>query len=86
MRRDGDRQFVVVISNFTPVPRYGYRIGVPEPGWYREIINTDAVIYGGSGIHNHELLAQPVPSNGMPWSIVVTASPLATCMLLRKDD
>ncbi len=86
MRRDGDRQFVVVISNFTPVPRYGYRIGVPEPGWYREIINTDAVIYGGSGIHNHELLAQPVPSNGMPWSIVVTASPLATCMLIRKDD
>lgn len=86
MRRDGDRQFVVVISNFTPVPRYGYRIGVPEPGWYREIINTDAVIYGGSGIHNHELLAQPVPSNGMPWSIVATASPLATCMLIRKDD
>lgn len=86
MRRDGDRQFVVVISNFTPVPRYGYRIGVPEPGWYREIINTDAVIYGGSGVHNHELLAQPVPSNGMPWSIVATASPLATCMLIRKDD
>ncbi len=86
MRRDGDGQFVVVISNFTPVPRYGYRIGVPEPGWYREIINTDAEIYGGSGIHNHELLAQPVPSNGMPWSIVATASPLATCMLIRKDD
>ena len=86
MRCDGDGQFVVVISNFTPVPRYGYRIGVPEPGWYREIINTDAEIYGGSGIHNHELLAQPVPSNGMPWSIVATASPLATCMLIRKDD
>ena len=86
MRCDGDGQFVVVISNFTPVPRYGYRIGVPEPGWYREIINTDAAIYGGSGIHNHELLAQPVPSNGMPWSIVATASPLATCMLIRKDD
>lgn len=86
LRRDEKGRFVVVISNFTPVPRYGYRIGVPQPGWYREIINTDAVIYGGGGIHNHELLAQPVPSNGMPWSVEVTAPPLATCMLVRKED
>ena len=86
LRWDEERRFVVVISNFTPVPRYGYRIGVPQPGWYREIINTDAVIYGGSGIHNHELLAQPVPANGMPWSLEVTAPPLATCMLIRKES
>lgn len=86
MRRDGEKRPVIVISNFTPVPRYGYRIGVAEPGWYREIINTDAAIYGGSGVHNHELLAQPVPSNGMPWSLEVTAPPLATCMLVRKDS
>lgn len=86
IRRDEAKRSVIVLSNFTPVPRYGYRIGVEEPGWYRELINTDAWIYGGSGIHNHELLAQSIPSNGRPWSLVVTAPPLATCMLVKKDD
>ncbi len=85
MRRDNEKRFVVIISNFTPIPRYGYRIGITEPGWYREIINTDAEIYGGSGIHNQALLAQPIPSNGMPYSLVVTAPPLATCMLIKDD-
>ena len=64
----------------------GYRFGVPEAGWYREIINTDAVIYGGSGIHNNELLAQPIPCNGYDWSVEVTAPPLATCMLVKKEE
>ena len=86
MRRDDKGHFVIVMSNFTPVPRYGYRFGVPEEGWYREIINTDAVIYGGSGIHNHELLAQPVACNGFEWSVEVTAPPLATCMLVKKEE
>ncbi len=86
LRRDENGRFVIVMSNFTPVPRYGYRFGVPEAGWYREIINTDAVIYGGSGIHNNELLAQPVPCNGFGWSVEVTAPPLATCMLVKKEE
>ncbi len=86
LRKDRNGRFVIVMSNFTPVPRYGYRFGVPEPGWYREIINTDAVIYGGSGIHNNELLAQPIPSNGYAWSVEVTAPPLATCMLVKKEE
>ncbi len=86
MRKDENGRFVIVMSNFTPVPRYGYRFGVPESGWYREIINTDAVIYGGSGIHNNELLAQPVPCNGFGWSVEVTAPPLATCMLVKKEE
>ena len=86
MRKDRNGGFVIVMSNFTPVPRYGYRFGVPEAGWYREIINTDAVIYGGSGIHNNELLAQPISCNGYEWSVEVTAPPLATCMLVRKEE
>ena len=86
IRKDENGRFVIVMSNFTPVPRYGYRFGVPEAGWYREIINTDAVIYGGSGIHNNELLAQPIPCNGYDWSVEVTAPPLATCMLVKKEE
>ena len=86
LRRDGEGNFVIVISNFTPVPRYGYRMGVPEPGWYRELINTDAVIYGGSGVHNQHLQAQPIPANGMLWSLEVTVPPLASCMLIRKEE
>ncbi len=86
MRKDENGEFVIVMSNFTPVPRYGYRFGVPQAGWYREIINTDAVIYGGSGIHNNELLAQPIACNGYDWSVEVTAPPLATCMLVRKEE
>lgn len=86
MRKDENGRFVIVMSNFTPVPRYGYRFGVPEAGWYREIINTDAVIYGGSGIHNNELLAQPISCNGYDWSVEVTAPPLATCMLVKKEE
>ena len=86
IRKDENGRFVIVMSNFTPVPRYGYRFGVPEEGWSREIINTDAVIYGGSGIHNNELLAQPIPCNGYDWSVEVTAPPLATCMLVKKEE
>ncbi len=86
IRKDDKGHFVIVMSNFTPVPRYGYRFGVPEEGWYREIINTDAVIYGGSGIHNHELLAHPVACNGFEWSVEVTVPPLATCMLVKKEE
>jgi 1,4-alpha-glucan branching enzyme len=54
MRFAKDRKnFIVVASNFTPVPRYNYRIGVPEPGLYNEILNSDAEIYGGGNIGNY---------------------------------
>ena len=85
LRWDGEGGFVIVACNFTPVPRYGYRIGVPKPGVYREIINTDAHIYGGSGVHNSELKAQPVWSNHRDWSLEITVPPLATCMFIRKE-
>jgi len=76
---------VIVVNNFTPVPRYGYRIGVPRPGIYRELINTDAQIYGGSGMHNMELSTQPVGAHGREHSLELTIPPLATCMFVMKE-
>jgi 1,4-alpha-glucan branching enzyme len=85
IRWDKNGDYVIVVCNFTPVSRNGYRIGVPKPGRYREIINTDAGIYGGSDIHNHELEAQPIWSNHHDWSLEITVPPLATCMFARKE-
>lgn len=86
LRRGFDReQCVVVVSNFTPVPRHGYRIGVPAPGWYRERINSDAEIYGGGNIGNGGGVdAEPVEWHGRPWSLCLTLPPLATLILERQ--
>ncbi len=68
---------VVVIANFTPVPREGYRIGVPRGGYWRELLNSDAEIYGGSGIGNRGgMEAHHHGSHGHDHSLVVTAPPL----------
>ena len=79
-RHAEDGSFVVVVCNFTPLPRPGYRIGVPAAGNYRELINTDAAIYGGSGVHNSLLTSEPVASHGREQSLVITVPPLATVM------
>jgi 1,4-alpha-glucan branching enzyme len=81
IRKAENGESILVLSNFTPVPREHYRIGVPQQGAYREIINTDNGIYGGSGIGNGMLHAENVESHGRPWSIAVTVPPLATIML-----
>jgi len=73
----------IVVSNFTPVVRHGYRLGVPAEGSYVEAINTDAGIYGGSGVHNGVLWAQPVAAHDKPYSIELTLPPLATVILKR---
>jgi 1,4-alpha-glucan branching enzyme len=76
---------VVMISNFTSVPRPGYRIGLPKAGIWREIMNTDATQYGGSGVGNlGSVRAASVPSHGYPASAAVTVPPLAT-VYLRFD-
>jgi 1,4-alpha-glucan branching enzyme len=73
---------VLVVSNFTPVPRNGYRVGVPIGGTWREIINSDAADYGGSGIGNAGAVdADAVPAHGEPASLLLTLPPLATIML-----
>ncbi len=71
-------EVIVVACNFTPTPRHSYRVGVPYGGFWAEVLNTDAVDYGGSGQGNiGGLEAAPVPSHGRPYSIYITVPPLA---------
>jgi 1,4-alpha-glucan branching enzyme len=73
---------VIVVCNFTPVPRQDYQIGAPSPGRWREVLNTDSGHYGGSGMGNlGEVQALDTPSHGFPASIILTLPPLATLYL-----
>jgi 1,4-alpha-glucan branching enzyme len=70
--------FIVFACNFTPVPRQGYRLGAPKAGVYREILNTDAEMFGGSNMGNGgAVLADNIPFHGRPASLLVTLPPLA---------
>ncbi|MBN2369990.1 MAG: 1,4-alpha-glucan branching protein GlgB [Vicinamibacteria bacterium] len=70
---------IVCVSNFSPVVRHGYQIGLPSPGFYREVMNTDAACYGGSNVGNvGGAWSQPVPWHGQPHSAILTLPPLAT--------
>jgi len=77
-RWSGDgNDHLVCAFNFTPVPRYNYRIPAPHLGKYREVLNTDAQIYGGSGIGNMgEVSSEVVMHNGHPYSVAITLPPL----------
>jgi 1,4-alpha-glucan branching enzyme len=70
---------ILVIANFTPIPRYGYTIGVPHPGTWREVLNSDAVDYGGSGQGNlGRLRSTPVSFYGrFDHSLILTLPPLS---------
>jgi 1,4-alpha-glucan branching enzyme len=83
VRRAKDPEdLVVVVANFTPVPRHGYRIGVPCGGFYRELLNTDAAIYGGSNVGNHGgVTAVPRTERGPGFSLELTLPPLAAIVL-----
>jgi 1,4-alpha-glucan branching enzyme len=83
LRRARDPEdFLVVVSNFTPVVRQGYRIGVPRGGFYRELLNTDSEIYGGTNVGNAGgVMAEAIPYHGQPYSVQVTAPPLAALVL-----
>jgi 1,4-alpha-glucan branching enzyme len=71
-------EFVVAICNFTPVLREEYRVGVPRPGYYREILNTDSRHYQGSDVGNSGgVSAEPIPWNDRPYSIKLRLPPLA---------
>jgi 1,4-alpha-glucan branching enzyme len=70
--------FVVVVCNFTPVAREEYRVGVPRPGFYREILNTDSEYYAGTNLGNAGgVQAEPIPWNDRPYSIKVRLPGLA---------
>jgi len=76
----------VVVCNFTPVVRTGYRIGVPAAGRYREVMNTDSAYYGGSNVGNlGSIAAEPVAMHGHPCSLVLTLPPLGALVLEAAD-
>jgi 1,4-alpha-glucan branching enzyme len=78
--RGGDH--AIVVCNFTPVVRHGYRVGVPERGAYTEALNTDATRYGGSGVTNGgEMTAESIPASGREYSLSLTLPPLAAIVL-----
>jgi 1,4-alpha-glucan branching enzyme len=77
-RSRGGSDVILVACNFTPVPRSSYRIGVPEAGFWKEVLNSDAEAYGGSGQGNlGGVEALPVPLHGRPRSLTVTLPPLS---------
>jgi len=78
---------VLVVVNMTPVPRYGYRVGVPFVGDWEECLNTDAGVYGGSNLGNGgRVQADATPSHGQPASVALTLPPLATLVLRPATD
>lgn len=89
-RRDREGNRVIVISNFTPVVREGYRFGVNSAGEYREIVNSDDLHYKGSGVSAGATVeTEEVWSHGKPNSLSVTVPPLATVYLYQaavKDE
>jgi 1,4-alpha-glucan branching enzyme len=88
IRRSRDPSDAVVVAcNFTPVPRRGYKVGVNEPGFYREIFNSDSTYYRGSNLGNGQgVLAQPVPVQGRSYSLPLTLPPLGVVMLKKVDS
>ncbi len=81
-REPGDE--VLVVCNFTPVPRHNYRVGVPRGGHWAEVLNSDAPLYGGSGQGNFGGVdAAPVPCHGRPYTLTVTVPPLGMVAFRR---
>jgi 1,4-alpha-glucan branching enzyme len=76
---------ILVLCNFTPVPRFDYRVGVPRGGRWHEVLNSDAHEYGGSGKGNSGgAEAVPVSVHGRPYSLTVTVPPLGVVFLRNK--
>ncbi|MDR0181912.1 1,4-alpha-glucan branching protein GlgB [Lysobacter sp. UC] len=86
VRYDGGGAPLLAVSNFTPVPRRDYRVGVPRGGRWREILNTDSAHYGGSNVGNAgTVFAEPASLHGHPQSLRLTLPPLATIWLIAED-
>lgn len=86
IRRDKNGGCVAVICNFTPMPHYGYRVGVPYGGMWREALNSDAAEYGGSGTGNAgRVMASDEGSHWRPHSLTVTVPPLGVVMFQPEN-
>jgi 1,4-alpha-glucan branching enzyme len=86
LRHDAAREsHVLAVCNLTPLVHHGYRIGVPRGGAYREALNTDSALYGGSNVGNQgRVIAEAVPSHGREHSLALTLPPLATLFLVPE--
>jgi 1,4-alpha-glucan branching enzyme len=83
----GRRRHIVVACNFTPVVHYGYRVGVPSAGAYREMLNTDSELFGGTGVGNlGRAVSEAKPWHGRAHSLLLTLPPLAAVMLEPEID
>jgi 1,4-alpha-glucan branching enzyme len=87
MRKTRDGSRVVVVCNFTPVPRHNYLIGVPEGGYWKELLNSDATLYGGSGVGNGGgVEAAPISAHGCHHALSLTLPPLGILVLRRQGN
>ncbi|MDW8433705.1 MAG: 1,4-alpha-glucan branching protein GlgB [Aquificaceae bacterium] len=82
LRKSSDGDHILVVCNFTPVPRFEYRTGVPFSGLWEELLNTDSQIYGGSNLGNlGGVKAEKVPFHNRPFSLSLTLPPLGVLVL-----
>ena len=81
-RKASDGSFLVAVLNFTAMPHHGYRVGVPQPGAYQEVLNSDSERYGGQNFGNGlGLQTQPIPAHGFAQSLELTLPPLGAIVL-----
>jgi 1,4-alpha-glucan branching enzyme len=81
-KSESPKDTVLVVCNFTPITRVGYRVGVPEGGYWRELLNSDAEEYGGTGVGNlGGVDAEEEPAHGRPHSVKLTLPPLGALFL-----
>lgn len=84
--RHGGGSTLLVVGNFTPVPREGYRVGVPESGFWKEVLNSDSTLYDGSGWGNQGgVSSEPIPWQGQPHSVMLSLPPLGILFLKRTS-
>lgn len=81
-----DEDVVLVVCNFTPMPRYNYLVGVPTGGFWQELLNSDAVDYSGSGVGNFGgVIAEPIAQHNQPYSVNLILPPLAITFFKTSD-
>src|SRR6185312_1649456 len=85
-RGSGPRDVVVVVCNWQPIPRADYRVGVPLPGRWQELLNTDEARWGGFGIGNADLQADGVDLSGYPYSLSLKLPPLSVLWLAPERE
>jgi 1,4-alpha-glucan branching enzyme len=85
LRKSGDSETILCVLNFTPIPRLGYRVGVPQPGEWDEILNSDAQHYGGADMGNlGKTETEPIAMHGRPHSLSLSVPPLGAIFLKKR--